>query len=269
MNLQTIRRWAPWLSLVVLFAIATTLLSWWQFSRREERVEKINQVIENYESEAIELATVTWLETSGGLFTDEWKPVEIEGKYLAEDSILVRNRPLSGSPGFLQLVPFRTSTGEVLVVERGWLPAGSDIKEPLLNPLPSRDFKKLVIRLRQGESDSGKDSVAGRLDTVDLDEYAALHPELGLETRFYGRLASENPASDEAPIPQPKPSLDEGNHLSYALQWLLFGLMAFGAFVWAYRNDRRVRLEEAGLIEKRTQKRTQASDDAAFEDQNQ
>jgi cytochrome oxidase assembly protein ShyY1 len=56
LNLQTIRRWAPWLALVVLFAIATTLLSWWQFSRREERVEKINQVIENYEAEAIDLA---------------------------------------------------------------------------------------------------------------------------------------------------------------------------------------------------------------------
>jgi cytochrome oxidase assembly protein ShyY1 len=77
------------------------------------------------------------------------------------------------------------------------------------------------------------------------------------------------PAENEAPIPQPKPSLDEGNHLSYALQWLLFGLMAFAAFVWAYRNDKRVRLEEQGLIEKRPQKRTQASDDAAFEDQNQ
>lgn len=269
MNLQTIRRWAPWLSLVVLFAIATTLLSWWQFSRREERVEKINQVIENYESDAIDLANISWLETTGGLYADEWKPVELQGRYLPENTILVRNRPLSGSPGFLQLVPFRTATGEVLVIERGWLPAGSDIKEPLLNPLPTDESKQLVVRIRQGEADSGKASVPGRLDTIDLNEFSSLHPELGVETRFYGRLASELPAENEAPIPQPKPSLDEGNHLSYALQWLLFGLMAFAAFVWAYRNDKRVRLEEQGLIEKRPQKRTQASDDAAFEDQNQ
>jgi cytochrome oxidase assembly protein ShyY1 len=168
----------------------------------------------------------------------------------------------------LQLVPFRTTTGEVLVIERGWIPAGSDIKEPLLNPLPTNETKQLVIRLRQGESDSGKDAVAGRLDTIDLVEFAALHPELDIETRFYGRLATETPQPAEAPIPQPKPSLDEGNHLSYALQWLLFGIMAFGAFLWAYRNDKRVRLEEQGLVEKRVQKRTQASDDAAFEDQN-
>jgi cytochrome oxidase assembly protein ShyY1 len=252
----------------VLFAIATTLLSWWQFSRREERVEKINQVIENYEANAIELAEVSWVEVSGGLRADEWKSVNLEGNYLPQDAILVRNRPLSGSPGFLQLVPFRTTTGAVLVIERGWIPAGSDIKEPLLNPLPTNETKQLIIRLRQGESDSGKEAVVGRLDTIDLVEFAALHPDLDLETRFYGRLATETPQASEAPIPQPKPSLDEGNHLSYALQWLLFGIMAFGAFLWAYRNDKRVRLEEQGLVEKRVQKRTQASDDAAFEDQN-
>ena len=123
MNLQAIRRWAPWLSLVVLFAIATTLLSWWQFARREERVEKITQVVENYESEPIQLSEVSWIEVGNGLRADEWRPLILEGNYIPEQSVLVRNRPLSGSPGFLQLVPFRTTTGEVIVIERGWLPA--------------------------------------------------------------------------------------------------------------------------------------------------
>ncbi len=269
MNLQAIRRWAPWLSLVVLFAIATTLLSWWQFARREERVEKITQVVENYESEPIQLSEVSWIAVGNGLRADEWRPLILQGNYIPEQAVLVRNRPLSGSPGFLQLVPFRTTTGEVIVIERGWLPAGSDITEPLLNPLPDSENKELVVRLRQGEFDSGKQSVEGRLDTIDLAEYSQLHPELAIETKFYGRLATETPGSDEAPLPQPKPSLNEGNHLSYALQWLLFGIMAFAASLWAYRNDKRLRLEEQGLIPKRVQKRTQANDDAAFEDQNQ
>lgn len=269
MNLQAIRRWAPWLALVVLFAIATTLLSWWQFARREERVEKINQVVENYDANPIELENISWLPVGNGLRADEWRPVKLKGEYLPEYMILVRNRPLNGSPGFLQLVPFRTDGGKLIVVERGWLPAGSDIKEPLLNPLPSSQTSELIVRLRQGEADSGKQSVPGRLDSIDLIEFAALHPELKLETGFYGRLATESPAADEAPMPQPKPDLNEGNHLSYALQWLLFGIMAFGAFLWAYRNDKRLQLEQQGLIPPRSEKKTQAREDAAYEDQNQ
>ena len=176
MNLQAIRRWAPWLALVVLFAIATTLLSWWQFARREERVEKINQVVENYDSAAIELADVSWLPVGNGLRADEWRPVNLVGQYLPENAILVRNRPLNGSPGFLQLVPFRTSTGELIVVERGWLPAGSDIKEPLLNPLPSSETTELVVRLRQGDKQARVDAAAEE----------AAHRHVGDELGAYG-----------------------------------------------------------------------------------
>ena len=64
----------------------------------------------------------------------------------------------------------------------------------------------------------------------------------------------------------PKPSLDEGNHLSYALQWVLFGLMAFGAFIWAIRNERRIQLEEQGLVPRRVKRKNQAALDAEIED---
>jgi cytochrome oxidase assembly protein ShyY1 len=67
----------------------------------------------------------------------------------------------------------------------------------------------------------------------------------------------------------PKPSLSEGNHLSYALQWLLFGIMAFGAFFWAYRNDRQQRLVAKGLATRKPKRATQADEDAAFEDVSQ
>jgi hypothetical protein len=45
--------------------------------------------------------------------------------------------------------------------------------------------------------------------------------------------------------------------------------MAFAAFVWAIRNDRRIQLEEAGLLAPKSQKRTQALIDAEIEDANQ
>ncbi len=67
----------------------------------------------------------------------------------------------------------------------------------------------------------------------------------------------------------PMPSLNEGNHLSYAFQWIIFGIMAFIAFGWAYRNERRIAREAAGQIAPRKHKENQALEDAEFEDANQ
>jgi hypothetical protein len=37
------------------------------------------------------------------------------------------------------------------------------------------------------------------------------------------------------------PELTEGNHLSYALQWILFALMSMLALVWGVRQEREFR----------------------------
>ena len=261
------KRWAPWLALVIIFALATSLLSWWQFSRREERVEKINQVVENYDKPAIRFDEINWVLDETGLATQEWQSVEVRGNYLPEYLTLVRNRPLNGQPGYLQLVPFRVETGEIIIIERGWLPTGTDKSLPDLNPAPLSELKTVTIRLRSSEADLGKAPVEGQVASIHLPTLASLLSSQGeVETDFYGRLVSESPASKQYPFLMPKPSLSEGNHLSYAIQWIVFGLMAFWAFLWAYRNDRRLAKEAAGLIPKREAKRNQSAIDAEAED---
>lgn len=51
----------------------------------------------------------------------------------------------------------------------------------------------------------------------------------------------------------PVPMLDRGSHLSYAFQWIAFGIMAplgLGYFIWAEMKERRrVRREEAELAD--------------------
>lgn len=268
MNLSTIRRWAPWLALVVLFAIATSLLSWWQFSRREERVELINQVIANYDREPIDINDLEW-NVVDGRAAQEWLPVKVSGRYIPESALLVRNRPLAGQAGFLQLVPFELSDGRVMFIERGWLIASSELTTPQSNPLPLATNHELIVRVRASEPSLDRQS-AETLASIDLREAAArLDNSADVITDFYGRMVSETPSYDSYPTPMPKPSLNEGNHLSYAIQWVIFGIMAFIAFFWAYRNDRRLLAEAQGLVEPRQRRQKQADRDAEFEDANQ
>ncbi len=268
MKQSTIKRWGPWLALVVLFAIATSLLSWWQFSRREERVQLIQQVINNYDQPAIEITDLNW-QIVDGKSPQEWLPVKIAGEYLPEDYLLVRNRPLAGQAGFLQLVPLRLSDGRILIVERGWLIASSEVTKPSANPLPSPGVHELTVRVRMGEPDLGR-ATAETLASIDLEQAKERISTTGeVITDYYGRLVSEEPAYATAPMPMPKPTLNEGNHLSYAIQWVIFGLMAFIAFFWAYRNDRRLLAEAQGLAPIKQRKERQADRDAQFEDANQ
>ncbi len=270
MKQSTIRRWGPWLALVLLFAIATSLLSWWQFSRRAERVERIDQVIQNYDLKPVPYSDIDWVINPDGTSDQEWTPVEVTGTYLPELATVVRNRPLNGQPGFLQLVPLRLPSGELLIVERGWLFASSELVTPDSNPLPSGDEHSLTLRLRVSEPDLNRDDVVGQIASIDLPRLAERFAASGeVIEEHYGRVVTEQPSYQDAPFPMPKPTLNEGNHLSYAIQWIIFGVMAFAAFFWALRNDRRIRLDEAGLIEPKQQKRTQAVIDAEYEDLNQ
>jgi cytochrome oxidase assembly protein ShyY1 len=255
---------------VVLFAIATTLLSWWQFSRREERVERIDQVIANYDKVPVSYDSLDWKLNENGLTDLEWTPVIVTGTYLPEEAVIVRNRPLSGQAGFLQLVPLVLDSGQILLIERGWIQAGSDITTPSSNPLPNRGQHELTVRLRAPEPNLGRPPVAGQLASINPAELSdKLAPFGQVITDRYGRLVAESPGYESAPFAMPMPSLNEGNHLSYALQWILFGLMAFAALFWAYRNDRRIRLEEQGLLVPKVRKKTLSDLDNEFEDQNQ
>lgn len=265
MKTSGIGRWAGWLALVVVFSLATSALAWWQFSRREERVDAINLVLANYDTAPVALEELVWRVDDQGVALDQWRQVRVSGRYLPEYLTLARNRPLNGQPGFLQLVPFQLSDGSALLVERGWLPTGSRQDSPDFMPTPDSRERDLVVRLRPGEPDLARAPVPGQIASIHL---PALAERFGLDMsiEYYGRLVAERPVSAEYPAAMPRPTLNEGNHLSYALQWVLFGLMAFVAFFWALRQDREQRLISAGLAKAKPKKFRQADRDAAAED---
>ena len=96
----------------------------------------------------------------------------------------------------------------------------------------------VVARLKPAEPELQRGAPDGQLASIDLAAYAA---ELGypLLTGAYGQLASESPSVAEMPFPFPKPSTEEGTHLSYSLQWFAFGVLMFIGFGYAARQQAR------------------------------
>ena len=231
-------RWTGWFLVACTFALACVGLASWQIERRSEAVSKIERIASNYDLEKVSFEEVSSL-SGDSVVTYEWRKVELSGNYLVDDTLLVRNRAIAGQPGFVQLVPFMLETGEVVVVERGWIAADSNLN-PSNTFLPSDASKTLVARVRLGETVSNRESPTGQITGINLPEIEEILSS-AVEKDFYVRLVTESPAESSYPQPLSRPVLDEGNHLSYAVQWVIFAVMGFFALFWAIRQEQEFR----------------------------
>lgn len=235
------KRWLSYLLLAAIFAGACIALSTWQFNRRAEAQLEIQRVLANYESQPIALSEALPTLTSFDP-DDKWIPVAITGTYLPEDQFIVRSRPREQQAGVEVLTPLKDAQGNIFIINRGWLPANTDPSEAYVLPAPPQGTVTVVARLKGSEpAIAGRSAADNQLATIELG-YIQEVLNSPTYTGAYGLLDSETPTPiDETPLPALKPSLDEGAHLSYALQWIMFGLLAFVALVWAIRNELKIR----------------------------
>lgn len=232
------RRWFGYLAVALAFALACVLLSQWQFDRRDEAVVEMNRISDNYDKAPVPVAEAL-PELDSFDEGDKWLPVTLEGEYLVDDQVLARNRPYNGNPGFEILTPLLTTDGTVFIVDRGWLPSGSK-DYPDAVPAPPEGTVTVVVRLKAAEPAlAGRSAPAGQVATVELPLIAESldHPTY---TGAYGLLASESPSVSEMPLPAIKPVPDEGPHLSYAVQWIVFALFGFFGLGYALRQEYRL-----------------------------
>ncbi|MET0990398.1 MAG: SURF1 family protein [Glaciihabitans sp.] len=234
------KRWFGYLAVAIVFAIACYFLSQWQFARRDETLAEVAKVDQNYDADPRPLQAVL---TDMEFFDEaqEWTPVEMTGTYLTEDQLLVRSRPYGGRPGFEVLTPLRLDDGSIFIVDRGWVPTGEEQDSPDFVPEAPGGTVNVTARLKPGEPNlPGRSAPAGQVSTINLPTVAEL---VGgpVYTGAYGLLATEDPTpADTRPAAAVKPDRDEGPHLSYAFQWLIFALFGFFGLGYALRTEYRM-----------------------------
>ncbi len=235
------KRWVAYLLLVVVFATTCVGLSVWQFNRRAEAQVEISRVMANYNQTPVPIG-VLLPDPDSFNPDDKWLPVEVTGTYLSEQQLIVRSRPRDGQAGVEVLTPLKTTDGKIFIIDRGWLPANADAEQPYDIPSPPEGEVTVIARVKAGEpAIPGREMSNGQVATIELPLIEEFLGE-STYTGAYGLLVSEDPQSPEtAPLANETPSLDEGAHLSYALQWIMFGVLAFVALIWAIRNELKVR----------------------------
>jgi cytochrome oxidase assembly protein ShyY1 len=267
LTLAVSRRWLGWLAFTILFAVVCVALAQWQWARRLEAVADIRVVAANWDVAPVALDDA--LPAGTPLDPErEWTPVTVEGEYLLDEQLLVRNRPLSGRPGFEVLTPLLLDDGRVFVIDRGWLPSGSAQDSPDSVPAPPPGRVEVVARLKPGEPTlPGRGAPEGQIATIHLPDVADRVEQGPLVTGAYGLLAQEDPAPAQRPVAAMRPVADEGPHLSYTFQWYLFAILGFVGYGWSLRQEWRTAQGDGGAPIRTRRRRSDADEEDALLDE--
>ena len=213
--------------IAILLVIGCLWASQWQFHRGQDRSARNSTIEERMNIQAVDLETVKY-----SVKENEWRVITTSGTFNADQQILLRNRYFEGKYGYAVLTRFTTDSDDAIWVDRGWVAAGASATvAPVTSPVPT-GIVSITARLRLDSSLPSGSFFALPLNRDD-DLVSQLNAQSGLASEnYYLDLISGSLPSLTPTAPAEIPSLSDGPHLAYAVQWILFaGLVVYGRYL--------------------------------------
>ncbi len=231
--------------LLVFGSIALMIwLAFWQLDRLDQRRAFNDLVSQQLDRPPVPLDQLL-ADAGDDPDSIEWRQTIVTGRYLPEQ-ILWFNRSQDGIAGDNVLTALVTENETTtVVVNRGFVPLGADV------PAAPTIETELLARVRipqerqRGElTDASDAAVVTEVRRIDLGQLAAQLP--GEVAPVYLDLIDANPPiGPNDPAPVPAPTLDEGPHLSYSVQWFIFAACVLAGWMLAVRRSIRTRQRAA------------------------
>lgn len=226
----TSRRWLGAFGVALAFAVAAYFLGQWQWHRYEAKAARADRIHAHYDAEPRPVTEV--LSTRPMPLAEDWTRITMQGRYAADKTLLVRNRPFDGTYGYEVLVPFVETTGATVLVDRGWV-MNAESAETLPAVVPSPTGTVTVTGwLRRSEPSLGKSLPPGQVASINLAEASR---QVGAQLLgAYVVLEVERMPDGTAPARPTAlepPDTDLGPHQAYAFQWW-FAMVAGFVLVW-------------------------------------
>jgi surfeit locus 1 family protein len=198
----------------------------WQYHRGVDRHARNTIIEERIARDAIELGQIDSV-----LANNEWQSIVTTGSFDEKKQILLRNRYSEGKYGYEVLTLFTSTSGEKFWVDRGWVQAGATATTPPeVTSVPAGEVT-ITGRFRLDSSLPRGSFFALPGSGEDLVSELNAQSQLNTEKYYLDLLSGSEPSLTPAVTAQ-LPSLSDGPHMAYALQWLFFGgLVIYGRFL--------------------------------------
>lgn len=220
----------------VAFAVAAAAvcvrLGIWQLDRRDERLARNSAELTERDKPPVDLGR--------DARPMPHRRVRVSGIYDFEREVVLRGRAFEGVPGVEFVTPLRLPGRDTAVlVHRGFVasPDAATIDASVHREAPDAQIEGLTLPIPAGSG--GEPISANGRETWRRLDLAALRSRLPYPV-YETYVLIELPAGGGgAPRRIPPPSLDEGPHLNYAIQWFAFAAIALigsGAYLVTRRR---------------------------------
>jgi surfeit locus 1 family protein len=172
-----------------------------------------------------------------------WRPVRAMGTFDFDHQVVLTGESHDGAPGVYIITPFTVEpSNRVILVNRGWVysPDAQTVELNKFDEPPHQVLSGYVEEfVADGQGPARTASNPNAFRRMDARELPKAFPfPVAMFYVVAQRDTGAAPAPG-APIRLSPPSLDEGPHLNYAIQWFAFALIAIGgASVMIYRDRR-------------------------------
>ena len=233
-----LNRWSKaWLFVgALVVAAGTARLGLWQLDRAAQKVQ-LQQAVQT-QSALPSLTADALPRTLADGAAPPHRRALLQGQWLAERSIYLDNRPMSGRIGFYLVTPLQLADGSAVLVQRGWLPRDAADRTRVAPPPSVVGTVTVAGRIapalaRLYEFDA---AASGPIrQNLGIDSYAQ---EAALRLRPWALVQDDSPQSSTDGPPDgllrqwPAPDTGLQKHYGYAFQW--FSLCALTVLLYAW-----------------------------------
>ena len=164
--------------------------------------------------------------------TRRWRRVSVAGTFDFDHQIVLADRSLDGAPGVNVITPFMPDVRAApILVNRGWVyaPDAQTIQVSAHDEPPRQTITGYVEEFKyEGTGPARTASTPNAWRRLDAREIKQAFPYPIAPFYVVAQADSGVPPAPNAPVRLPLPSLDEGPHRGYAIQWFAFALIALG-----------------------------------------
>lgn len=219
--------------LVVLMVLALDALGTWQVFRLQEKTAYIEAIHASMSRPPVPLP---------GEVEDpkhwEFSRVTMAGKFLYDKEFLIKPRTFEGKAGYHVLVPFKRASGQVVMVNRGWV--SDDTMAEIVRP---QGWVKVegIVQLPEKGAFTPENNVQRNdwywPDVNAMADAAQVQPIAPVVVSVAERVEGQYPVGGIVSVKV------ANNHLHYAIFWYLMSVVLVVIYVMSQMREEEITLE--------------------------